>query len=535
VKDGEGLGDAYGATLERIKAQGGEKTKLAMATLMWICHAERPLQVDELRHALAVEIGAADFDSENAPSIGALLGCCQGLITVDKEASTVRVIHFTVQEYLCAHPGLFNHPHSVIAEACLAYLNSPQVKNLSSHPLPDHHAMPFLKYSSRYWGTHLHMETSDRARAIALDLLNNYEGHVSAVSLMNQVWDPSHVAGMGADMRFSGLHCASFFGIVELVASLANVQGCEINQGDCAGYTPLSWAAGNGHDGVVKFLLERGDIEPDRPDDKGGAPLFWAADSGHEEVVKLLLSRNDVDPNRARKNDNETPVCRAAFEGHEGVVKLLLELEGVEPNRPDDKGCTPLNWAANNGHEGVVKLLLNRKDVDPNRPEKNNRTPLRTAAFEGHERVVKLLLGREDVDPNRPGLGGRTPLACADEKGHEGVVKLLLDRNDVDPNRSDEDALTPLALAACWGKKGTAKLLLARDDVNPNYPDKYDQTPLGWAAREGYEGVVDVEISPSIFHLHQTIGENPPLLIETKCAMNMTSDIRTVLQYSLFQ
>ena len=73
MKDGAGLGDAYGATLERIKAQGGEKTKLAMATLMWVCHAERPLQVDELRHALAVEIGETDFDSENAPSIGALL------------------------------------------------------------------------------------------------------------------------------------------------------------------------------------------------------------------------------------------------------------------------------------------------------------------------------------------------------------------------------------------------------------------------------------------------------------------------------
>ena len=81
MKDGAGLGDAYGATLERIKAQGGEKTKLAIATLTWICHAERSLQVDELRHALAVEIGSTDFDSENAPSMGALLGCCQGLIT----------------------------------------------------------------------------------------------------------------------------------------------------------------------------------------------------------------------------------------------------------------------------------------------------------------------------------------------------------------------------------------------------------------------------------------------------------------------
>ena len=124
TQNGADLGDVYGATLERIKAQGGEMTKLAMATLTWICHAERPLLADELRHALAVETGATDFDTENAPSIGALLGCCQGLITVDKEASTVRLIHFTVQEYLRAHADLFCKPHSIIAEACLTYLNS---------------------------------------------------------------------------------------------------------------------------------------------------------------------------------------------------------------------------------------------------------------------------------------------------------------------------------------------------------------------------------------------------------------------------
>src|ERR1700712_3130956 len=69
IKDGAGLGDAYGVTLDRITAQGEEKAKLAMATLTWVCHSERPLEVDELCHALAVEIGTMDFDSENIPSI----------------------------------------------------------------------------------------------------------------------------------------------------------------------------------------------------------------------------------------------------------------------------------------------------------------------------------------------------------------------------------------------------------------------------------------------------------------------------------
>jgi len=154
--------------------------------------------VDELRHALAVEIGATDFNNENAPSIGALLCCCQGLITVDKGSSTIRLIHFTTQEYLCAQPGFFSQPHSVIAETCLTYLNSPQIKNHLSHPLPDYQVIPFLKYSSRYWGTHANREFSKKARTLALDLLDQYKDHLSAVSLLSQVLHPIYVRGISA-------------------------------------------------------------------------------------------------------------------------------------------------------------------------------------------------------------------------------------------------------------------------------------------------------------------------------------------------
>ena len=132
------LGDIYGATIERIRAQDGGQSRLGMAALMWISHAERPLQADELCHALAVEIGSADFNTSNVPSISTLVRCCQGFITVDKEASTVRLIHFTLQEYLSAHHNiLFSRSHSTIAETCLTYLNSQQVKAFLAGAPPD--------------------------------------------------------------------------------------------------------------------------------------------------------------------------------------------------------------------------------------------------------------------------------------------------------------------------------------------------------------------------------------------------------------
>src|SRR5207302_10360163 len=110
---------------------------LAKTTLMWICYSERPLKVDELCHALAVEIGSTDFDSDNVPLIDTLINFCQGLITVDKEASTVRLIHHTFQEYLFSHGDLSLKAHPTIAETCLTYLNSKHVMGLSPHPLTD--------------------------------------------------------------------------------------------------------------------------------------------------------------------------------------------------------------------------------------------------------------------------------------------------------------------------------------------------------------------------------------------------------------
>ena len=277
MKAGVKLGDAYGATMDRIKAQGVEKAKLALATLTWVCHSERALKVDELCHALAVVIGATDFDLENIPLISTLLGCCHGLITIDNEATTVRLIHHTVQEYLCTHPDLPSKPHSILAETCLTYLNSQQIKDLSFHSLPGHQSVPFLAYSSRYWGTHANKELSDHAQTLALELLDRYEDHVSAASLLKQVLNPRHIGGTSTSLLFCGLDCASFFGIVELVAALMDAACCGINQPDRVSRTPLVWAAMKGHEGVIKVLLEREDIDPNCLGVGGLTPLTCAA------------------------------------------------------------------------------------------------------------------------------------------------------------------------------------------------------------------------------------------------------------------
>ena len=360
MASGLGLGDAYGATIERIKVQGGDKSRLGMEALMWISHAERPLKANELSHALAVELGSTAFNNSNVPSISTLVSCCQGLITVDREASTVRLVHYTLQEYLSAHPDIFSTPHSSMAEVCLTYLNSQHVKAIPAHSFPGIHNIPFLEYCSLNWGVYAKRQLSDRAKSLALELLQGDDGHICIQLPPRQVkWH------YGTNFKFSGLHCASFFGIAEVVAALIEMECCDANGGDVWGLTPLAWAARNGHEKVVEILLEQEAVNLDKPDDIGQTPLSHAAEHGHEGVLEILLGREEVSrivPDRW----GQTPLLHAARMGHEGVVKILLGRVEVNPNNPDEDGLTPLLVAAKNGNEGVVKMLLRV----PNGPSK---------------------------------------------------------------------------------------------------------------------------------------------------------------------
>ena len=116
MTQGNGLSDAYTATLTRLKAQKGHKSELGLKVLMWVLYSERPLLAQELCHALGVEIGSTDLDPENVPALRTLVSCCLGLVTVEASSSTVRLVHFTLQEHLSRDPTLFHSSHSTIAE-----------------------------------------------------------------------------------------------------------------------------------------------------------------------------------------------------------------------------------------------------------------------------------------------------------------------------------------------------------------------------------------------------------------------------------
>jgi len=204
---GVDLDSVYTQTLQRIRAQKGDRSTLGMEVLRWISHAERPLTIDELRHALAVEIGTTDLNPENICPQDIVLRSCLGLVVVDKRGSTVRLIHYTLQGYLHL-PNVLPTTHQTLALTCLTYLNYDHIKGLPADKAPNLQDVPFLNYPALYWGIHAKEGLSDGEKLLAVALLSHYDFHISATLLLIQMREYTYRSGPVP--LFPGLHCASY-------------------------------------------------------------------------------------------------------------------------------------------------------------------------------------------------------------------------------------------------------------------------------------------------------------------------------------
>ncbi|EFJ09749.1 hypothetical protein SELMODRAFT_184376 [Selaginella moellendorffii] len=120
----------------------------------------------------------------------------------------------------------------------------------------------------------------------------------------------------------------------------------------------LSGAAHTGDVKRMERLLEKGACV------QGGAaaaysPLHYAARNGHLEACRLLLKFGAGVDARTRSG-RATSLHRAAFAGHEDIVALLLE-SGADRDAVDSDGHTPLHKAMIQNHDRVALLLSDKK------------------------------------------------------------------------------------------------------------------------------------------------------------------------------
>lgn len=119
-----GLADNLAVTIERIKKQHSQnqtQSRLAFLVLQWLATVRRPITTKEFQNALAARPGERQLGALTDPK--SFLESCFGLTIIDKETSVIRLVHFSVKEFLQEkRDELFGDPDSALAASCLTYM-----------------------------------------------------------------------------------------------------------------------------------------------------------------------------------------------------------------------------------------------------------------------------------------------------------------------------------------------------------------------------------------------------------------------------
>ncbi|KAI8630554.1 ankyrin repeat-containing domain protein [Xylariaceae sp. FL1651] len=528
--------DNEGASLKRIEnrinstppeldeiydelVQGMDERPASLKLFQWICFAEQPLSLDELRWAMVVDAkcphrsleqcqGAEDYANDCNRMKSRLRTLSRGLAeTVPlSNIEFVQFIHQSVKDFLI-EKGLLaldsslkaaatdtatadlvvGIAHYQLSRTCIRYMAMEEIgRSTITNRVVLISAFPLLRYAVMSWIRHAkHSETKGVPQDDLLDyfvwpLETLMQLWVSVYRIIGQYWARDFPA-----KATQLVHVLSHYGVIG-PAFLGRPGGSR-------SYT-LSWAAEEGHEAVVELLLVTGKADVEAKDKYGQTALSWAAEEGHETVVELLLVTGKADV-EAKDKYGRTALSWAAEKGHKAVAKLLFVTGKADVEAKDNIcGQTAFLWAAREGHEAVVELLLvtGKADVEA----KDNicgRTALLWAAREGHEAVVELLLtGKADVEA-KDNICGRTALLWAAREGHKAVVELLLVTGKADVEAKDNICgRTALSWAAEEGHEAVVELLLVTGKADVEAKDKYGRTALSWADEEGHEAVAEL-------------------------------------------
>ena len=321
------LSEAYESNLKRILGQPQNRSDLAIRIIGWVSHAERHLKVDELRHALAVEKGAHSIDDEDLTSIKIILQVCVGLLILDSESGTFRLIHYTAHEYFRQLHQQFAKIQLDIAETCLTYLTYQPICQGPCSTVETlrrrYESMPLLSYAAQCWGYHAVKVEQETGAQILQALKHDSIRPSSFQALQYRELNHADLAAALFESLPTGLkplHVAAYWNLSQTGKILLE-DGAYANVSDKQGWTALHWASSRGSGAMVENLLEY-QVDINARDFSGWTPLFWAAIQGHEQIVRRLLEK---------KADH-----------------LLM----------DSNGWTCLHWAASKGNSSITRVLL---------------------------------------------------------------------------------------------------------------------------------------------------------------------------------
>ncbi|KAF5583304.1 ankyrin repeat-containing protein [Fusarium subglutinans] len=347
------LNEMYSGIVKEIS-----RTPEAIKLMQLMSCAERPLHLDEIRWAIALNIDPLPTSLEEVKKSPEYIEndeklekrlriLTHGLAETisSSTARTVQFIHQSVKDFFNTGPAMpmtmwprwritnmeFGHQH--IYSLCVKYMLMEEWVRLQDpdlHPpddFPDAPSekllsdFPLFSYVSTYWIVHL--EKSLPLLAVGSDWPS---------SKFLEHWTKAYYAVFGNSrerppLQINLVHMLARHGLdIPLNKFLAGPGIFYINSVDVYGRTPLLYAAERGHVHTAEILLKEG-ANANIQDHSGATPLHWAVLRGHTRTFSLLI-RGGANPGLRDKGG-----CTALEWGIEGAqstssiscVKTLLQ------------------------------------------------------------------------------------------------------------------------------------------------------------------------------------------------------------------
>ncbi|KAF3766950.1 ankyrin [Cryphonectria parasitica EP155] len=407
---------AYDRGLKRLAqefASSKQKDGLpcqAIQALFWVAYAKSPMTEKQLRQALAIEEGDADYDPTreiwDETGIEAL---CGDLVVVDRRNGEVRVAHKTITEHLLLEttkrdwfPTIREH----IPSRLLQFLQFDCLKR----PLEDASKYmgryPLCSYALDHWGsglnailkpgTSLWATTEDFLKKAHSQIWNDHVRDLAVKSLVSKArehdeWDNwkvvRHVVTPGP---ITGLHWAVLFNLQAFVPILSEHE------------------------------RKRPITDPIPTTPLGLAGAFRRA-SREDMARKLLENGAEVNATRAAGRVVRPPLYNAVYYCSAEVVKILLEASADMTLRRDDNDKSPLDLAYVLGCLDIARLLVSHISGHAPTKAQEMQSLVRGGFADELQRAIS-----EGLDVNHPCENGKMALDYARGLGDDTITGILV-------------------------------------------------------------------------------------------------------------
>ena len=508
---------------------------MARKVFSWATVAKRPLQVEELKEAVAFEPDDKSWGADKIPHEEFMFESCRGLIIKDEDDDTVHFAHHTVRQYLTG--GLTTNVGplfevSVVnaditaGQICVAYLSFSDFETqiTSTRPTVRLEQKGVLESGGPLWIPSIldirrpmfdipyrllrgnpalrpsypdfwkHLRPTPKPKVSpSTDLKDKYRLLCYAI----EYWEPHTRWYSYCDIlscqrletlteqktlafEFRPWGPDQHFGPYGCIGCPSPGAGDSVAK-DLPYISKIHYAAEVGNLVLLKSYFSTETIlgEYIHHERHHHETLLIACRHNSIDIVKYLIQQQGYDISDGRA------VNVAATAGQIEVLEYLLSLGQYSIKQ---KGDVPLLLAAKRGHGAAMRVLI---DAGAELKADDQRSVIESAAINGHDSTILALIAGPSFSPDPDS----NALHLAAVNGHTAATRVLLEYG-FPVDKADVNGRTALHVAAESGQTAIAQVLLEHDADPYRDVEKHDDfwlsggTPFHLAAKGGHVKVL---------------------------------------------